>query len=310
MALKTALSDTRRRAGTLQLERRGISISESFNPANLLGQVEPWPTPVFLPGQMAPKLEIAWESFHQNFLSGLPVFFQRAKLSKDAPAGELFRDCSVNRKLPRRGFVAAALVHCAVMILPWPQLAAGPKHNPAFDNTELTWSGPVVDLPALSLRAEKSAVRAEKKLAATAPGADAFHPRQRIFTDPVHPTHPRQTLVNPAAPMEAPKILPNMPNVVQFATVSAPARPHIEISEKSLAKLRPRAVKSIATIEAPSPDLPNAEQHPAEISLAATPNGPAKPKLEISAGSAPRLAARAHDGEVSSAPEVPLANTA
>ena len=30
--------------------------------------------------------------------------------------------------------------------------------------------------------------------------ADAFHPRQRVFTDPAVVTHPRQTLINPAAP--------------------------------------------------------------------------------------------------------------
>jgi len=106
---------------------------------------------------------------------------------------------------------------------------------------------------------------------------DAFHPRQRIYTDPVHPTHPRQTLINPAAPAEAPKFLPAMPNIVQLAASQVPARPHIEISEQALTKLHPHKARTVATTDAPSPDLPNLEQRPAEISLAATPTGPPGP---------------------------------
>jgi len=133
---------------------------------------------------------------------------------------------------------------------------------------------------------------------------DAFHPRQRIYTDPVHPTHPRQTLINPAAPAEAPKFLPAMPNIVQLAASQVPARPHIEISEQALTKLHPHKARTVATTDAPSPDLPNLEQRPAEISLAATPTGPARPKLEINAGSAPRVASRKQTGDAA-APEVP-----
>ena len=133
---------------------------------------------------------------------------------------------------------------------------------------------------------------------------DAFHPRQRIYADPVRPTHPRQTLINPAAPAEAPKFLPAMPNIVQLAASRAPARPHIEISEQALAKLHPHQAKAVTTTDTPSPNLPNLEQRPAEISLAATPAGPARPKLEINAGSAPHVASRKQTGEAA-APEVP-----
>src|SRR5208283_5846019 len=110
-----------------------------------------------------------------------------------------------------------------------------PRHNPAFDNTELTWSGSIEDLPLLHVPRAKAAT--PSKVQPDPPPAkentDAYHPRQRIYTDPVHPTHPRQTLVNPAAPPEAPKFLPPMPNVVQIAS-AAPARPRMEISEKTL----------------------------------------------------------------------------
>src|SRR6516225_1369203 len=187
------------------------------DPFDLLGQAELYPPHIFLPGTVQPKLEIAWNSFHQNFLSGIPVFFQRARYSKAIPLIFVFRDCRVERSIPRRAILAALLLHIAFVIFPWPQLPVAPRHNPAFDNTELTWSGPIQDLPLLNIPRQKP--KSLPKNAADAPlpaeGADAYHPRQRIFTDPVHPTHPRQTLIDPAASPDAPKILPPMPNIVQ-----------------------------------------------------------------------------------------------
>jgi TonB family protein len=73
--------------------------------------------------------------------------------------------------------------------------------------------------------------------------------------------------------------------------------------------LRPRQTKSVATTDVPSPDLPNLEQKPAEISIATAQNGPAKPKLEINAGSAPRLATHKQDGDLAAAPDVAPASS-
>jgi TonB family protein len=283
-----------------------MSTAFHINPYDLLGQAELYPPHIFLPGEVQPKLEIAWGSFHQNFLSSVAASFQRTKLSKAVPLTFVFRDCRVERGFPRRAILAAALWHIAFVILPWPDLPVASRHNPAFDNTQLTWSGSIEDLPLLHVpRAKaKTPSKSEPDPPPAEPSADAFHPRQRIYTDPVHPTHPRQTLINPAAPAEAPKLLPAMPNIVQLAASQAPARPHIEISEQALAKLHPHQAKIVATTDAPSPDLPNLEKRPAAISLAATTAGPARPKLEINAGSAPRVASRAQTGDAA-APEVP-----
>ena len=282
-------------------------MSRAFHvdPYDLLGQAELYPPHIFLPGEVQPKLEIAWDSFHQNFLSSVAASFQRTKLLKAVPLTFVFRDCRVEWGFPRRAILAAALWHIAFAIFPWPDLPAAPRHNPAFDNTELTWSGSVEDLPLLNVPRAKpfAKPKAVPDPPPAEPSVDAFHPRQRIYTDPVHPTHPRQTLINPTAPAEAPKFLPTMPNIVQLAASQAPARPRIEISEQALAKLHPRQAKAVATTVAPSPDLPNLEQRPAEISLAATPAGPARPKLEINAGSAPRLASRKQTGDAA-APDV------
>lgn len=279
------------------------------DPFDLLGQNESFPIAVHLPGAGEPRLSIAWNSFHQNFFSEFVAFFQWTPLPKGAPAADLFRDCRIQRRVPARAIVAAALWHIVLFILPWPQLPAATKKNSALDNTELTWSGPIDDLPLLNVPKEKPKTPANTPSEASpAPGTDAFHPRQRIFTDPVHPNHPRQTLVKPADPMEPPKFLPPLPNMVQLAASAGPARPRLEISEQTLAKLRPKQAKRVATTDTPSPDVPDMEVHPAEISLATATEGPAKPKLEINVGSAPRMAERSQTGEVVAAPELAAGN--
>jgi len=284
-----------------------MASAAQIDPFDLLGQTELYPPQIVLPGRTTPKLEIAWDSFHQNFLSNIPAFFQSGDFKGHAPADYLLRDCSIERRLPGKALLIAAGIHLSLFVIPWPELPGAPKHNPALENTELTWSGPIEDLPLVNMAREKKTRPVESKPeheAAPAEGADAFHPRQRIITDPVKPTHPRQTLVNPAAPPEAPKLLPEMPNVVQLAATSAPPRPHIEIGEQALAKLKPHATKSVATTDLPSTELPNVETRPAELSIAASQNGPAKPKLEINAGSAPRVGASKQEGEIAAAPEV------
>jgi hypothetical protein len=208
------------------------------NPFDLLGQNEIYPIAVYLPGKGLPNLTIAWNSFHQNFFSELAAFFKWTHVPKGTPQFNVFKDWRIRQSMPYRALLAAALWHVVFFVLPWPRLAITPKHVTALDNTELTWSGPVEDLPLLNVpkRTPKRAAQETKVDDPPAENTDAYHPRQRIFTDPSHPTHPRQTLVNTAAPNEPPKILQPLPNMVQLATTAAPAPPRLEISEKTLAK--------------------------------------------------------------------------
>jgi len=281
------------------------------NPFDLLGQNEIYPIAVYLPGIGEPKLSIAWNSFHQNFLSELAVFLRWTRVPKGEPEGNIFIDCRIQQRIPYLAIAAAALWHVVFFIVPWPSIPFSPKRVTALENTQLTWSGSIEDLPLLNLPKRSHSVATTKKNVNDPPAenSDAFHPRQRIFTDPSHPTHPRQTLVNTAAPNEPPKFLPALPNMVQLATPSAPERPRLEISEKTLAKLRPKQVKKVATTDAPAPDVPNLETRSAEMSLAQLADAPAKPQLNINAGSAPRLADRKQNGEVAPAPEVAAAAT-
>jgi TonB family protein len=287
--------------------------SDRFQGAlNLLGQASTPAVAASLPGHLEPRLEVAWGAFHQGVGSSVRALFTRAGTSSGDLYNGFFKDSWVERRVPRRALVAAALWHIAFIVVPpFPGLSLTPRRNPALDNYQLTWSGPIEDLPLVEIPRQKArmARQSAPNKALPQPGADAFHPRQRIFTDPVRPTHLRQTLIHPAAPFEPPKMLPDLPNIVQYQQ-AAPARPRLPISEETLKKLRPRERRVKMVTSAPPLDAPNMEQHvTADMSLPATQNGPARPKLEINAGAAPRVAQRAQAGDAGPAPEVGTTQT-
>ena len=293
-----------------------MSLGEVNRGLNILGQggaataarmapiSEPPPAPEAIP--VEPKLAISWGDFHQGFFSSVRALLAWPLVSRKFLGGQYFRDCWVERRIPMRAVFAAALWHIVFFVSPFSLFNAVLPHNSAFDNTRLTWSGPIEDFPALEIPAARPrpVSHAEPDKPLPPKGADAFHPRQRIIVDPVRPTHPRQTLINPAAPQIAPKLLPELPNIVQLQSPAAPPRPHIEISAQDLAKLHPRQ-RRVATVTAtPLPDVPAFEQKPSDIALTASPNAPARPKLDLNAGSAPRVAERAQSGDAVPAPEI------
>src|SRR5262249_25893736 len=198
---------------------------------NLLGQTPPPPPPfadteAALPsasttvlgsmrlgasaGEGGPQLEVPWGSFHQGIGSSVRALFTRVRgVTGD---GGIFRDSRIERRIPRQAIVAAALWHIAFIVLPpFPGMSMTPRRNRVLDNVQLTWSGPIEDLPLLKIpkQGPKTVPHAVAGKLPDEPAVDAFHPRQRIFTDPVKPNHLRQTLINPKAPFEPPKLLPN-----------------------------------------------------------------------------------------------------
>jgi TonB family protein len=272
-----------------------MSLGQVNSRYNLLGQgaataarMAPIRPPA--PAIVEPKLDVPWGDFHQGFFSSIRALFTWPLIPKRFFGGDYFRDCWVERRIPKRAVLAAALWHVVFLVAPFSLLTAVVRHNSAFDNTQLTWSGPIEDFPALEIHAAKPKIVSHGSPNKPLPpkGADAFHPRQRIITDPVHPNHPRQTLLNSVAPKLAPKTLPDLPNIVQLQAAAAPARPRIQISEEALAKLHPRQHRVATSPIAPPPDVPLLEQKPAELSIAVSPNAPARPKLELNAGAAPK----------------------
>ncbi len=288
-----------------------MSLNQASNAFDLLGQAEKPTAPVRLKTGDGPTLEVGWGSFHQGIGSSLAALLSKAAVPNNFRIGGFFQDSWVERRIPRRALVAAALWHVVFLILPFPQLPASARHFSAFDNTELTWSGPINDLPLLATKSPKAkpSPRGAPEKPLPAEGADAFHPRQRIFTDPVRPNHPRQTLINSAAPLEPPKILPDLPNIVQLQQMPGPARPRLQISEEALAKLRPRE-RRVARVRAePLPEITSFDKKIGDVAMPLSSNAPARPKLELNAGAAPRLAPRAQEGDAAPAPEVGAAQS-
>jgi TonB family protein len=281
-------------------------LSKAGRALDLLGQATPPAAPVRLQTGHEPKLEVGWGSFHQGIGSSVAALLRRSGVAKDSPVNDFFRDCWVERRIPRDALIVAAFLHLIFLVTPYPQVRASARHYSAFENTGLTWSGPINDFPLLEPKSPKAkpSPRGEPEKPLPPQGADAFHPRQRIFTDPVRPTHPRQTLINSAAPLEPPKILPNLPNIVQLQQLAGPARPRLQINEEALAKLRPRERRAARVTTAPLPDTPAFDQKPAEIAMPVSPNAPTRPHLELNAGAPPRVAPRAQTGDAGPAPEV------
>jgi TonB family protein len=91
-----------------------------------------------------------------------------------------------------------------------------------------------------------------------------------------------------------------MPNMVELAATSGPAKPKVTISQDALKQLHPheRRVKMVKV--APPEDAPvlAQEQMASDLNIPVTENGPARPKLEINAGVAPRAARRESAGDV------------
>jgi len=263
------------------------------------------PAPVRLPAGRAPQLNIAWGSFHQGIGSSLGVLLRKSTVPRNFSIEGFFKYCWIESKVPRRAVIAAALWHIVFFVLPYPRLPSRAHHNPSFDNVELSWSGPINDLPLLEMKAPKPAPspRAEPEKPPVPEGADAFHPRQYISTDPVHPNHPRQTLINSAAPPAPPKILPNLPNMVEIQDMPGPARPRLEISQEALEKLHPKQRRVAAVTNAPPPDVPVFDDKLGAMATIATPNGPKRPDLELNGGAQPLIASKAQAGNAAPPPD-------
>jgi hypothetical protein len=260
-----------------------MSTHQANNPLDLLrlnAQPAPPSPSGSLHGAAEPQLDIDWRQFHQGLAGNFAELFRRVRSPKGLLSAGFFKDSWVERPIPRRAVFAAALWHLAFIVMPFPQIAS-PKRNHAFDNTAITWSGPIEDFPLISApaRQAKPAPSGAVEQPPAPEGADAFHPRQRIFTDPSRPNHPRQTLIQPAAAPDAPKILPNLPNMVQLAQSAEPVRPPLEISARFLKQLHPKQ-RRVASDPDSAPEVQMAEQHPGELPLAINTAGPERPKLK------------------------------
>ena len=176
-----------------------------------------------------PRLDLAidwmpwWEEFRTSWRDALTG--PKPDANERVSGGDDLRVEWVEGQWSGNAFAAAAVCHVAaiwLMILPIWGFLPQSQNNLAPVQIETDWYVPS-DLKPILLAAHMPK-RPRAALAAVEPakeppqkGADAFHPRQTILSVPVRVTHPRQTLIRPDAPMQAPKVVEQMPNVVQWS---------------------------------------------------------------------------------------------
>jgi TonB family protein len=254
-----------------------------------------------------PRLDLGveWESTWDEFRTSVRAYFTGPRPAEGDEVAEdsVLRVEWVRGKVPGQALVASSLSHVAIvliMLLPIWGFLPKIKPNLAPVRIELTWYAPAHDLPPIRFPGPKSRPSPPgdpaKPLAHI--GADAYHPRQTILSMPVHITHPRQTLIQPDAPAAAPKIEPQLPNIVEWA--AAAPKPQLHISPTAAApRIRHRAAENVA-----APDVSNNEKNPGPLNVAAMPTVNAQPQMPLNPMSAAVAERRQTHAEAGAAPEV------
>jgi protein TonB len=262
-----------------------------------------------------PQFAVAWEARRRNFASSLLAVLSGPKPPKGFQGEPYFRDCRVGAaatwfaeaRKPKRALLASLLWHIVLFTFPFPiWKAAPPRAQLTLPQIEVTWYGPVQDLPQLNAPgpASKPSPPGEPRKPLPPRGANAFHPRQTIISAPRLPTHPRQTLIQPDAPPVPPKILPQLPNVVLWAESSQPARPRLQINRAALARLQPKKRAMRPLPEMAVPEVPNLERRPGELNIASSAVNMPKPQLPMAPTSVPRVGPRELGPEAGPAPDI------
>jgi TonB family protein len=255
-----------------------------------------------------PRLDLGvdWGSPWQEFRSSLRSYFSGERAPQDAelPADSDLRVEWIQGRFPGRAFTAAALWHVAaiaILLLPiWHFLASNPP-NLAPVRIELTWTNPSKDLPPISLPGHeiKPSPKGDPAKPLPRKGADAFHPRQTILSEPTQVTHPRQTLIQPDAPTTPPKIDNPLPNIAEWAATPAIPRPQLHLGSAAAApEMRHRA-----TTELTAPEV-NQEKNAGPLDIAASPLMNAQPRMPVEAMSRAVAAKHPTQADTGAAPEV------
>jgi TonB family protein len=238
------------------------------------------------PHSRLPRLDLGvdWASPWEEFRASVKAFFTGPRAPKDEETtNPHLRVEWVRGKFAGRAFAASALWHVAavlIIILPIWGFLANATPNLAPVRIEVAYFDPAQDLPQIHLPgpAKKPSPPGDPAKPLAKRGADAFHPRQTILSNPVKVTHPRQTLIQPDAPPAPPKIVPQLPNIVEWAaTTPAPKikQPKI-MPTNSAPKMQRRAVQDVA-----APDIGMREKNPGPLNIAAAPVVNHQPKMPV-----------------------------
>ncbi len=252
-----------------------------------------------------PQLDVAWEKRSQVFLGDVRAFLFSP--AAPAPAGRhVFYDEWLGQGFPARALAASILLHVAFFIFPvpnWHFRQAAEKPRDA-EHVQLTWYGPARDLPPLLPPAPKPRGAAKSPAPAPPGKPTAVNRRQTIVSTPLRPNHPKQTLIQPEAPPVPPKILPPLPNIVQWSGPTRPARPRPVVTPLDVRRARRRARAQRPTEELPLPAVPNRQPIVGELNIAPSAPPRARPRMPIAPMSVPQAGPRRAGVDAGPAPEI------
>jgi TonB family protein len=246
-----------------------------------------------------PRLVLEKTGALREFSSSLIAMVHGPSAPKKFPGDLYFKDCWIEQRFPKYAFAVATVLQVLLVLFPPPIWNIHSTHTvSAAPRSEITWYDPAKDFPAIlpAIRTPKAASRRDASKALPTRGADAFHPRQTILSEPLHPTHPRQTLIRPTAPQEPPKILTALPNIVQLAG-SQPERPKLQLTANELTTLRPKTPAALHSSNVAAPEISALEKQTGAINIASSQAAP-KPLLPVNPMSAPRATSRKADATV------------
>jgi TonB family protein len=268
------------------------------------------PDPVTLAQSRPLAFGVPWESTKGQFRSNLRAFFTGPKSPRvgASSGGPDLTIYWIQGKLSGRALLASSLWHVAavlVMLLPIWSFLPIPKPTLAPVRIELTWYGTPPDLPALSLPGPvakpKPPIDSPKPIQR---GADAYHPRQTILSMPAKVTHPRQTLIQPNAQPAPPKIVPQLPNVAEWAASTSLPKLRAPLAPTASApRLQHRELNDVT-----APEVAKLERNLGPLNIASASATVPQPQMPIAPMSAPIATQKAARQEIS-APEVSAANS-
>ena len=255
-----------------------------------------------------PRLDLGvdWESPWHEFRSSVGAFFlgPRPLGGAEPPKNSPLRVDWIEGKLPRSAFAASSLWHVAVvmiLLLPIWGFLAPVEPTLSLPPIELTYV-PAQDLRPISLPGNQPKPSPTGDPAKPLPrsGADAFHPRQTILSQPLKITHPRQTLIQPEAPAAPPKMVPQMPNIAEWAATSPAPKPQLKIAPSVVApRMQHRAVSEVA-----APNVATPERNAGPLNIAPSPLENAQPKLPVNPMTSSAPAQRNVHAEAGAAPQI------
>lgn len=203
----------------------------------------------------------AWQWPRDGLWSSVLVLMRGPAPPRGWPVGPYFADAWIRSRTNWQLLLLSALVHVLVVIFPlrWRFLSHAANEAPQ-QQAEVAWMGSSkVLLPYIP------ALRKDSRKAA--PAATKMHTKQTIVSKPEVATHPRQTLIEPTVAPDPPKILPPLPEIVEWPNLPKPAPPrrHLRVNER--ARMRQKLARPQPKIEAPElhaalPEMTFTSEHP------------------------------------------------